>query len=61
MKLKGYKTRLLAVVFGCLLSMMLVSSLWSQSDYPTKPINLLISFAPGGVMDISTRAIAAKA
>jgi tripartite-type tricarboxylate transporter receptor subunit TctC len=61
MKPKGYKRRLLAVVFGCLLSITLVSSLWGQSDYPTKPINLLISFAPGGVMDISTRAIAAKA
>ena len=61
MKPEGYKGKLLAVILGSLLSTTLVSSLWSQSDYPTKPINLLISFAPGGVMDISTRAIAAKA
>ncbi|MHB8092050.1 MAG: tripartite tricarboxylate transporter substrate binding protein [Syntrophales bacterium] len=56
-----YKTRLLAVALGCFLSIMLTSPLWSQSAYPTKPINLLVSFAPGGVVDISTRVLAAKA
>jgi len=61
MKPKGYKARLVAVILGCILAVTFVSSVWSQSDYPTKPVNILISFAPGGVMDISTRAIAAKA
>jgi tripartite-type tricarboxylate transporter receptor subunit TctC len=32
-----------------------------QSDYPTKPINILISYAAGGVVDTTTRALIAKA
>jgi tripartite-type tricarboxylate transporter receptor subunit TctC len=61
MRPKRYRVKLRAVVLGCMLSITLVSSLWSQPAYPTKPLNLLISFAPGGVVDTSTRAIAAKA
>lgn len=35
---------------------------WAQTtNYPTKPINLLIGYAPGGVIDISARFMAAKA
>jgi tripartite-type tricarboxylate transporter receptor subunit TctC len=61
MKLNEYKAMLFTGIFGSVLSLSLVSSPWSQSDYPAKPINLLISFSPGGVMDISSRVIAAKA
>ena len=35
--------------------------MWGQQAYPTKPINLLIGYAPGGVVDISERFMATKA
>lgn len=56
-----YKTRFLAVILGCLLATTLANPLWSQSAYPTKPINLIIGYAPGGVVDISERFMAGKA
>jgi tripartite-type tricarboxylate transporter receptor subunit TctC len=48
------------------LTLVLISLSWTglcqaQSTYPTKPINLLIGYAPGGVIDISVRFMAAKA
>lgn len=33
----------------------------TEAPYPTKPINLLIGYAPGGVADISERFMASKA
>lgn len=33
---------------------------WAH-PYPTKPINILVGFAPGGTMDVSTRVLASKA
>jgi tripartite-type tricarboxylate transporter receptor subunit TctC len=57
---KGYKVMFLIMIGGLLL-ITLTSSLWSQQAYPTKPINLLIGYAPGGVVDISERFMASKA
>jgi tripartite-type tricarboxylate transporter receptor subunit TctC len=57
---KGYKVMFLMMIGGLLL-IALTSSLWSQQAYPTKPINLLIGYAPGGVVDISERFMASKA
>lgn len=49
------------ITLGFLLSTMAAGSSWGQSAYPTKPINVLVSYAAGGVVDTTTRALAAKA
>ena len=53
--------RVLGIVLGCSLSVTIASSLWSQPAYPTKPINVLVGFAPGGMVDVSGRLLAGKA
>ena len=55
------KTVLLLMLLGCALSATLATPLWSQSAYPNKPINIIIGYAPGGVVDISERFMAGKA
>jgi len=32
----------------------------AQSDYPTKPIRLVVGFSAGGISDVLGRALAAK-
>ncbi|RJQ60179.1 MAG: tripartite tricarboxylate transporter substrate binding protein [Desulfobacteraceae bacterium] len=32
-----------------------------SADYPTKPVNVVVTFPPGGTLDMSTRILAAKA
>jgi tripartite-type tricarboxylate transporter receptor subunit TctC len=61
MKRERIRAMLLAALFVCVLSVIAGGTLWSQSGFPTKPVNILICFSQGGVVDISTRAIAAKA
>jgi tripartite-type tricarboxylate transporter receptor subunit TctC len=60
MKPKSYKVMFLIIIGWSLLAA-LTSPLWSQQAYPTKAINLLIGYAPGGVVDISERFMASKA
>ena len=43
------------------LFLILVPVLVSAQQYPAKPINLIVTFAPGGTLDASTRILASKA
>lgn len=61
MRLERCTIGLVLAVLAFLLSITLASPLWSQQPFPTKPINLVIGYAPGGVVDISERFLAAKA
>jgi tripartite-type tricarboxylate transporter receptor subunit TctC len=61
MRAKGCKTKLFALAVGCAFSITLVSPLWSQPAYPTKPIELLIGYAPGASVDLTERMLANKA
>jgi len=42
---------LVAFVLSC-------SSAWAQSDYPNKPVRMVVGFAAGGISDVLGRAIA---
>jgi len=45
-----------AVLYGCLLAMGLVSTgAYSAEKFPTKPVRLIIPYAPGGATDITAR------
>lgn len=37
------------------------SILYAQTDYPSKPINFLVGYPPGGLSDLTARAVAAAA
>ena len=41
-----------------LLLLLLTSNAWAQSDYPNKPVRLVVGFAAGGISDVFGRAIA---
>ncbi|TMJ23593.1 MAG: ABC transporter substrate-binding protein, partial [Alphaproteobacteria bacterium] len=47
-----------SVVFAALL--LVVSSAVAESDYPVKPVRLIVPFPPGGVSDVVGRLLAEK-
>src|SRR5665647_737720 len=50
-----------AVLCGCLLALGLVSTgAYSAEKFPTKPVRLIVPYAPGGATDITARLLAAK-
>ncbi|MBP1733159.1 MAG: hypothetical protein H6Q55_3588 [Deltaproteobacteria bacterium] len=61
MRPRAHKVKLFAAVLGCLLTITAASSAWSQPAYPTKLIDLLISYAPGATGDLTERLMASKA
>ena len=48
-----------SVVLGVLF--VLVPVFCFAQDYPTKPVNVIVTFAPGGTLDTATRILATKA
>lgn len=62
MKNSVYKHRNIAIIFFMIALSLILTPTWlSAQTYPTKPINLLVAFAPGGSLDTTMRVLAKKA
>jgi tripartite-type tricarboxylate transporter receptor subunit TctC len=49
------------MIVVCGLLFLLVPALTFGQDFPTKPISMIVTFAPGGTLDIGARILASKA
>ncbi len=61
MESKLGRSSTIVFVIGVLLWVAVAGPAFGQQAFPVRPINLLIGYAPGGVVDISERFMAAKA
>ena len=49
-----------SLIIGTVLSTMMLSATWAQSDYPNHPVNVIVPQATGGANDTIARIVTAK-
>jgi tripartite-type tricarboxylate transporter receptor subunit TctC len=50
----------LAVFVAALTAIVAISPAWAQSDYPNRPVRLIVGFPPGSSADIAARVVGAR-
>lgn len=55
-----FALRNLIIVAAVLFTMMMTATANAQSDYPVRPVQLIVPYGPGGIADVGTRILADK-